>query len=235
MEEKLKNAFEQIQMDDACMSRILRQKKNAKPVIYKIGKIATLIAACFALIFMLLTNAEVVNALETVIEKAQEVISKRASQEMPGGLIDEEYDFEGGAFHEEKGKLPDGSNYSAGSYLTGSKPSWLMPEEDGLYFVADGQQIRIDELISKETPFTYQYTDSEGIIHYIAVGLISDRWEYEWEGIGWAEWFQKAEEAKNNPLLSWIGGYCTAPYNPETGEDFLWLQNAKEIMGVPFP
>ena len=234
MEEQLKHAFESIKMDDACLARVLDQKKTAKPAIYKTGKAAALIAACFALIFMLLTNAEVVNALENVIEKAQEVISKRASSQMPGGLIDEEYDFEGGAFHQENGKLPDGGNYGAVSYLTGSKPSWLDPQEDGLYFTANGQNIRIDELISKETPFTYQYTDPEGIMHYIAVGATADQWEYEWEGIGWAEWFRKSSEAEQGAFMGWIGGYCTGQYNPETGEDFLWLQNAKKIMGVPW-
>lgn len=235
MEEKLKNAFEQIQMDDVCQDRILSKMHEAKPASQKLLKTAALLAACVALLFMIFTNAEVVEALETVIEKAHQVFKDRISNYVPDGRVEEEYVFGGGAYHVEQGKTPDGGNYGAGSYLTGSKPGWLRPAEDGLYFVGDLQRIRIDTLISEETPFTYVYTDQTGITHYIAVGAVDEKWQGGFDGIGWAEWFQKAEEAKNDPLLSWIGGYCTGHFNPETGEDFLWLQNAKKIMGIPFP
>ena len=235
MENKLKSAFEEMKMDDGCQARIREELKHTKPFTHRMMKTAALLAACMALLFIIFTNAEAVEALETMAEKVQQVISNRLSQYIPGGKIEEEYVFEGGAHYVESGKLPNGNNYGTGYYITGSKPSWLSPEEDGLYFTGNGQRIQVDKLITEETPFTYVFTDSSGIIHHIAVGVTDEKWQGGWDGIGWAEWFQNAEKAKAGPLLGWISGYATGQCDPETGEDFLWLQNAKQILGVPFP
>ncbi len=105
---------------------------------------------------------------------------------------------------------------------------WLMVQGDELYYTGNGEKINITDRISAESPFTYEYIDEDGIRHYIAIGGDFDpEDETHWGTLGWSEWTQ----APPYDYSSWVGGDGAYPWKEEN----LWLEEAKDLMGIPWP
>ena len=91
-------------------------------------------------------------------------------------------------------------------------------EDDRMFFIVNDEHIDITDQISETKAFIYQFTDSEGVIHYWIVGKNGpELWHY-----GYAEYVQPPEG-------DWIRGYVARTNNNEAP----WLDNAREEIGFP--
>ena len=91
-------------------------------------------------------------------------------------------------------------------------------EDDRMFFIVNDEHIDITDQISETKAFIYQFTDSEGVIHYWIVGKNGpELWHY-----GYAEYVQPSEG-------DWIRGYVARTNNNEAP----WLDNAREEIGFP--
>ena len=92
-----------------------------------------------------------------------------------------------------------------------------------MIFIVNGETLDITDRVSETRPFTYAYTDAEGIRHFWAIGLNGP----ELTHYGYAEYLYKEGE-------NWIGGYSARtnldPDNPGPG----WLEAAKVQFGIPW-
>lgn len=92
-----------------------------------------------------------------------------------------------------------------------------------LYFIVNGENIDITDIISAGQPFNYDYTDADGNIHYFIVGGAIDN-------IGYAEVIKA-------PDGDWLGGYSHNIITPdmETPEEHpMWYQIGRENIGCPW-
>ena len=228
MEKKIAEAFEQLKMDDGCAekisSRFRQQKKN--PCRFRYVAVAVV---CVALLLLLFVNPGTAHALKNTVADIKESIKSLVYPEAEL-TVEEQYVFQDGNIVTEKGKDAEGKGYNAGYYLTGVQPEWLVEREDGLYFVGNGEMIEIGSQISPEVPFTYIYTDTDGIMHYIVVGGTYIKGEALKGNVGWGEWMRIAEEAEKGPFAGWLGGGATFINNAERK----WYEKAKEELGLPW-
>lgn len=94
-----------------------------------------------------------------------------------------------------------------------------------MYFVVNGENLDITELVSAEKAFRYEYTDEENITHLWLVGLLE---EDNLEHYGYAEYLK-------NEQGDWLGGY-SARINtePDGHTNAQWLEIAKELNEIPW-
>ena len=244
MDNKIKEAFESIHMSAACQNKIMSNSQrcsNRRPLVRYLS--ATVVG--ILILVVLLENPGIAQAVEKTADTVKRnVASLFFPNPTEGGqpdsdtngeyIVQEQYILEDSAFISEQGTTPDGGNYSAGSYITGSVPEWLELTEDGLFFIGDGQRIEIGSLITEEVPFTYTFTDSHNLNCYIIVGGAYTGGPDLFDGsIGWSFWIQNAAKAKIDPASAWVGGYSTGVY--KDGEGRPWYQEGKKILGIPFP
>ena len=229
MENTLKEAFAHIHMSDACEENILKsfQKRPCKPLWIRFAAVATV---CFVMMVLLFTNPNIVQALEDVLESVSESISNLFHPAIPSTKhytvhIPESTETENTA----TGKTPTSGG---SSFIT--VPLWLEERADGLYFLANGEEIEIGSLITEEVPFTYVYTDGR-TTYYLVVGGTYVAEGAPLEGVGWAMWLQDAKLAEKDPAVAWQDGYSAGTYDPKTGQSRAWYQAGKEILGIPFP
>ena len=91
-------------------------------------------------------------------------------------------------------------------------------EDDRMFCIVNDEHIDITDQISETKAFIYQFTDSEGVIHYWIVGKNGpELWHY-----GYAEYVQPSEG-------DWIRGYVARTNKNEAP----WLDNAREEIGFP--
>ena len=245
MENKIKEAFDNVEMSAACQNKITDsfQRRPKRPW----ARYLTAVSAGLLLLVVLLNNPHVVQALE----KAIETIKNRSLTLLRVETQDGEYYITVDQFalsetipiipdattnqatDSEKETIAVNHNLSAKDYLSGTVPVWLYPSIDGLYFIADGQRIDISGVITEETPFTYVFTTSDNLIFHIIVGGTYSNEDCSLDDVGWAFWFQDGEKAKTEPGLAWIGGNSAGAY--KDGEGRAWYQEGKKILNIPFP
>ena len=90
-------------------------------------------------------------------------------------------------------------------------------ENGRMIFVVNDEHIDITDQVSETQPFTYRFTDEEGIVHNWIVGKNGP----ELEHYGFAEYIQPPEEA-------WVLGYVARTNNNEAP----WLNKAREELGL---
>lgn len=228
MKKQIIDAFDQIKMSEACAEKISRQLSQRQSTPRRFCWAAVTSAACLLLIIAVLcSNTTVVQALQTMGENLKNAVVDLVS---PNKSTAEQFTFEYGNYVIKNGVNSAGGNYVVGTYVTGSVPSWLKAEEDGLYFDNGEERIEISSLISNEVPFTYIFTDSENIRHYIAVGGTYGAAENALDTVGWSEWMQKPPY----DMQSWLGGYTKGNRGNGAENSQAWMEKAKEILGVPW-
>ena len=98
--------------------------------------------------------------------------------------------------------------------------------EDGrMYFIANGEEEDITDIVTKGETYSYTYEDGEGYTYLILVGLNAE----ELESYGYAEFIK-------TPEGSWCGGHAHNIDYTETadGEVCLWLEQGKEEYYLPW-
>ena len=218
MEKKVFEAFDELHMSDECTEKIRCSLNETRSVSHRVCFAPLAAAACLLLVIVLFANAPTAQAWENISEGIKNAI---VSFFYPEANVKEQYQFENGNFMAEKGTKPNGQDYNSVQYLTGSVPTWLKAEKNGLYFQANGESIEISGIISDEDPFTYIFTDNSGIRHYIIVGGVYGMGEDGLENVGWAEFVQKAPY---DMMKSWIGGYSKG-----SGP---WYNNGRDALGI---
>lgn len=126
----------------------------------------------------------------------------------------------------------DGLRYTEGNvtYIYSNGSSWMncntqlhtpfTEVADGrVYFTANGEHLDITEEFSKEEPFTYIFTDSHFLIHYIAIGGTA-------QNPGYLEMIHKSWEIGEGAFVTGSG---TNTWNNEASARYGWEQRAKEI------
>lgn len=258
MEKQLVNAFDQVTMPDSCVKKIENSlnpapqatgRYTARPMaVSRHGWLAPA-AALLALVFMV----GLMGGMNTEPEQLAEApVETAAPMETQAGTIQEgeitegrTWEFEDGAVTVTKGHRPGQGGFSEGSYDTGHVPTWLIEQDGRLFFAPEGvrgMKDDITDLISMEEPYTYIYTDEDGIIRYLAVGMLHDgSFVSIEESLGWACWFRNAAEmeaalaeGKADFHAGWLTGYGRGHWNNEKDEAFGWYTKAKEIMEIPW-
>ena len=223
MEKQIKDAFAELKMSQTCAWRIqssLRQHRRT-PGWIRYAAVAT---ACLVLLVLILANPNVAEALENVIVNFGKTEQPQGTN---GNVVEQNTYFESN-FSSSIEIDEDGNRVCVGSMNTGPA-KWLEITEDGVYFTGNGENIEIGSIITTEVPFTYIYTDPQGILHYIAVGKYIAKGE---ERVGWHEWLREADKADDGRFAGWIGGGGMIP-NSES-ETWGWLEAAKEQFDVPW-
>lgn len=224
MENKLQQAFSNIKMSDACEEKILEsfQKRPAQTRWVRLASVATL---CLLMMLLLFTNPNMVQALENVLESVGNNLFHQ------GVSPDKQYTV---YVTEPPETSPSGEAPTSGDNYFITVPQWLAEREDGLYFLANGEEIEIGSLITEEVPFTYTYT-SGGVNYFIIVGGNYQTGGAPLEGVGWALFRQNAAKAETDPSGAWLNGYSAGVHDPETHQNRPWYKTGKEILGIPFP
>lgn len=250
MEKQLIDAFDQVTMPDPCVKKIENSlntahqevgRYTARPMeVSRHGWLAP-VAAVLALVLMV----GLMGGLHTEPEQLAEVPTETQAGTIQEGEISEgrTWEFEDGALTVTKGNRPGQGGFSEGSYDTGYVPTWLMEQDGRLFFAPEGVREMnedITDLISTEEPYTYIYTDEDGIIRYLAVGMLHEGpFVSIEESLGWVCWFRDAAEmeagqAEGNYFAGWLTGYGSGHWNNEKDEAFGWYTKAKEIMEIPW-
>lgn len=224
MENKLQQAFSNIKMSDACEEKILEsfQKRPAQTRWVRLAAVATL---CLLMMVLLFTNPNMVQALEDVLESVGNYLFHH------GVSPDKHYTV---YVTEPTDTSPSGEAPASGGDYFITVPQWLEAREDGLYFLANGEEIEIGSLITEEVPFTYTYT-SGGMNYFIIVGGNYQTGGAPLEGVGWALFRQNAKKAETDPYGAWLSGYSAGVHDPVTHRNRPWYKTGKEILGIPFP
>lgn len=90
--------------------------------------------------------------------------------------------------------------------------------DERLFFIANGENTDITDIVTNAEPYTYSYTDAEGYTYFFIVGLSSS----ELESYGYAEFVK-------SPDGSWQGGHAHGTCN-----DAPWLEKGKEEFNLPW-
>ena len=98
--------------------------------------------------------------------------------------------------------------------------------EDGrMYFIVNGENEDITDIVTKGETYSYTYEDGEGYTYLIFIGLNST----ELESYGYAEFIKTSEDG-------WRGGHAhnIAYTDNGEGEVCLWLEQGKEEYHLPW-
>ena len=232
MKDTICSAFDQITMSAECENHIqsaMHQNKRRAGIRPNYLRISAA-AACLMAFVLLLGSPTVVEALENAITaalgKTVEISEETTviSYESPDGKFQVE------DVYDSAGNLIIGHG---GNNLTVT-PEWYTEQDDRVYFTGNGEFIDVTDLIDLDTPYTYTYTDQNGFIHYICIGGVYDP-DPEVSNVGYAEWYYDPNYVYANGIEGrWVGGYCDNYWDKDTGTDWLWLQKAKQEMGIPW-
>lgn len=233
MKDTIRSAFVEFTMPQACEDQVLnalhKNKKRtvSRPNYLRIGTVA----ACLIAFVLLLGSPTVVEALENAITAA---LGKTVETNEETTVIT--YESPDGKFYDESMYDQHGNMIigHGGNNLTVT-PEWYTERDYRVYFTGNGEYIDVTDLIDLDTPFTYTYTDSGGIIHYICIGGVYDP-DPDKSNVGYAEWYYDPDfvDSVHGIQGHWIGGYCDNYWDKDTGTDWLWLQKAKQEMGIPW-
>lgn len=112
----------------------------------------------------------------------------------------------------------DGNEEYALMAITGDvEASYILVENDRLYFVFDNTKTDITDECDAESYYRYDYTDESGLHHVIIVGGTID-------DAGWAEYVFDTDE-------NYVANFMNIPGNNNNFAG--WLLNAEHSLGVP--
>lgn len=205
MKERFQEVYEQIRMPEECSSRIEQamqckradRKKYVTGYRWKHGFAAALAAA------MILVAADA-----TVYAYTGSGFISRVMSWANNAIFTEEVDEEGNLV-------------GTAALDTSDMTAPAVYQNGHLWFTANGENIDITSQVSEVRAYIYDYTDGEGITHYLIVGGAP-------ETFGYAEFLY---DATKDP--GWIGGYFTSGKVGETINPD-WLENAKDELGIPW-
>lgn len=206
MEKRLQEVYDQVRMSEACRRRIeqaMRAKgaegqKYVTGYRWKPGLVAALAAV------MLLALADITVYAYT-----------------GSGLLSRVMSWAGNAIFTQ-GTDAEGNAVGTASLDTSNMTAPAVYRDGHLWFTANGENIDITGEVSEVRAYVYDYTDGEGIRHYLIVGGAP-------ETFGYAEFLY---DTTKDP--GWIGGYFTSGKVGETINPD-WLEKAKEELGIPWP
>ena len=112
-----------------------------------------------------------------------------------------------------------GRDASRTEYDTSLHTPFTVVEDGRVYFIANGEKVDITGRFSEEEPFTYIFTDSHLLTHYIAIGGTPENPCY-------LEMIRKSWEIG---MAAGCGGTGVNTWNSETDERYGWETRAKEI------
>lgn len=240
MENKLKDAFERIRMPDKLAldigKTLVRQPESREgkwhtsgPVVTArfgwlkaAGAVAVLLAVALVAVSLRTRPGEQVNTAVDLEETTKATLPEEKL--LPPELAAAKAEFEGGLIYAEGNVLYSYSGtgndlVSDVRYNTLLHSPFTEYVDGRVYFIANGEYLDITEQFSEEEPFTYIFTDSHYIIHYIAIGGTP-------EDIGCLEQLQLSWEPGVGGCL---GGFSVNTWNDETDARWGWERRAKEI------
>lgn len=225
MEKQIKEAFDSISMSDTCEEKILGRIRQQKPCRRWL-RYAAIAAACLLVAGFLLSNPQTVQALEAVFES----VSRSVTNLFHGSsVLTQTYVMKDGKLTAVQKQPQKDNEHISGFSYKGPQPDWLEVTEEGLYFVANGERINIGSRITEEIPFTYSYTDPKGKTCYYIVGGTYIQGEELTAHIGFGFWMQAESTGR------WLDGYSVGTHDPQTGENRIWFEAGKQILGIPYP
>ncbi len=206
MENRVKEVYGQIKMPERCSQRIEEAMQNKQAGTSKIpAGYRRLPRPAAALATVLL----LVLASGTTYAYTGEGIISRIVSFASNAIFTESVD--------EKGNM-----VSSAVLDTENVTAPAVYKDGRLWFTANGENIDITEQISDSQAYIYDYRDSQGIKHYLILGGDPETFSY-------AEFLY--DESKNP---AWVGGYFTSGKVGETINP-VWLENAKDKLGIPWP
>lgn len=246
MEKQLIDAFDQVTMPEACAKKIEARlqetpapvsRYQAKPMQESRCSFLVPLAAMLALVLALglfwkpgesQTLAEPTQTEDPLMEQAQE---QKEQLENELEKLEQSYRFRDSGL-----RITEGENHVEAEVNTGSVTTWLHHADGRLYFVGNGENMDITERISMEEPFTYAYTDEEGIRIHIAVGrLDAEPYVSIQQSVGWAVWYRDMNKAEAGmPYTGWIGGTSSGHWNNAADAEYEWHASARREFDVPW-
>lgn len=247
MEDKLRHAFDALQMPEACANRIEEElckpnnkKKGycAEPVQSTRGSWITGIAAAAALLAVVIAGSFLGGGADTRLSNGETVTEATVEtngeamdaiqQELEDlkerlGIADADFRFDQYFVVGEDGKV-----YRRYEAAIKTAPDFLEDANGRLYFVGSGEKIDITDEISLEEPYIYIYTDENNTKQALIVGCISPGPYVDiGNSVGWItfEWEDGAE--------NWTSGGGTHWSNWMNCE-WPWLTKAKEELDIPW-
>lgn len=242
MEKRIQDAFDQVTMPDACVKKIEarlgspapasgpRYTAEPTPVHTRQGWMTGIAAAavCLALMLAALGTLPQENTpqLTEVPTTAVTEATDAAEETLP---VYDEATLQAIQALEQGFVYTEGKTiYSIGPNAENVDTKYTDPKGhspfteyiDGrVYFVSNGENLDITDLFSEDEPYTYIYTDSRLLTHYIAIGGTP-------EHIGYLEMVQASWDSSPG---GFICGGSTNTWNSEAEARYGWETKAKEI------
>ena len=209
MEKKFKEIYDQVRMSEECSQRIEQAMQNkAEGTSNSLMRCGWTRRPEFAVTFVLAVVVLFLLADRTVYAYTGWGIISRISSFAGNAVFTREIDEEG-------------NHISTGTFNTSEDTAPAEFKEGRLWFTANGENIDITDQVSENKAYVYDYTDGQGITHYLIVGG-------DPETFGYAEFMYD----KTQPP-GWIGGYFTAGKVGETINPN-WLEKAKKELNIPW-
>lgn len=246
MEKALTDAFDQVKMPVSCAQNIekaltLRETApslcTAEPTEPSRGGwlcgLAAL-ATCMALVIGLLGTLQ--SGPEPQLSEVPMPQTTNVTAPPETDSCETKYCFEDSGITVQQGTNEKGEGTGSAAGQTGGIPAWLQDVDGRLYFVCNGENVDITDLISMDEPFIYSYTDHEGIQHCMAVGRLDDEpYQNIKESVGWAIWYRNMEEAEAEGALpqdGWIAGSSWGHWCNALDEEYGWHEAAQREFDV---
>lgn len=225
MTEKVKNAYDALHMNDACVQAIEDAMARKAAVLKRRQRLRYAIAACLTLVLLLVLSnpSTVAKAVNYIKNQIQELVVESGITQVDDVFISD-------GMAQINGSDAQGNPAAAGSY-DGSAPSCLEERNGHLYFLTEEGEMDISNAFSQEEPFVYTFYTAQ-TIQYVAIGGTYTP-DANLEGVCWAVIFRNNLE---NPAKyeGWIGGYGRGRTILDTGEFAPWYTKAMKIFGYPF-
>ena len=240
MEEKIREAFDSVQMRDSLAEVLaeqirMEQRQSGKRRRQRIRNLSAIAAVFVLMTVLLVSNPHVVSAVEVTIERI-------TGRDYRHRMLDDELIYMDPAIKVFRRK----DNYSIQGEVPQIVHPWYRIENQRLYYVDyRDDRIRIDlsDILSEEEPVLIQFVDDYGMIHYLAFGG-SYHGEPELpESVGFLEvlWnpfrTRLDENGYEHPFPGVDGGFAAENYR--TPEDWdgrrAWFLKAKKLIADAFP
>lgn len=224
MTEKVKNAYDALHMNDACVQAIEDAMARKAAVLKRRQRLRYALAACLTLVLLLvLSNPSTVAKAVNFVKNQVLDIAREA------GFVEAHSVYSADGMTLVSGTDRSGGTATAGSY-DGSAPSCLSERDGRLYFLTDEGELDISDSFSEDEPFVYTFYIGK-LIKYVAIGGTYTP-DTNLEGVGWAVVVRKALEDPA-PLEGWITAYARGRTLPMK-EDFApWYLKAMDIFEYP--
>lgn len=239
MEERIKDAFSLVAMDEECADKIRESLANPKKQISparRFVQATAAVAACLLLVLFVIGNGNIVKAVDHIVYYCEQTLKNMRISDM-----EDQYIFGNGlaAVGRQKVTRSDGTEY----YFTASTsaewwgPYWLEfeYEQSRVFFVGDGsgERIEITDQISETKIFTTQFTDEYGITHYVAVNGVYNHDHAPYRSVNWFEFYMIGyEETPDDTLDDMLSLRTNGTHNEEDGSVREWFPEAIKLLDL---